>query len=164
MSERVYSYFAYDGEAELPEEGVASFRDEPHYFWLREALLHPGQGLFDIAPIDAGLLSLVIEAEDMWHAWDLDYHAGRVELASHPAKAGINPRFVTLKSEISHAASVLRGSSFSTMGLFAATESFLTLAARLAGQRWPVVGMHSAELEVTWSDVQSPRPSEKTRA
>ncbi|MGK6310287.1 hypothetical protein [Variovorax sp. DT-64] len=112
MAERVYSYFDYDGEVELPEEGVADFGGAPHYFWLRESSSTPGRGIFDLAPIGVTLLADVVEAEAIWHAWDLDYHAGRVELDCHPMRSGVNLHFADLMRDISTAASLLREDAF----------------------------------------------------
>ncbi|WP_143042593.1 hypothetical protein [Variovorax sp. YR634] len=152
MAERVYSYFDYDGEIELPWEGVADFAGMPHYFWLHESSSTPRSGIFDLAPVDATLLSRVVEMEAIWHAWDLDYHAGKVALDSHPLRSGVNPQFVNLKIEISNAAYLLRDATFRRRAIFRATEAFLALASRFEGKRWPIPGFHSATLEVCWSN------------
>ena len=44
MADRIHTYFSYDGETELPEEGVADFNGQLHYFWLRQCLTEPRNG------------------------------------------------------------------------------------------------------------------------
>lgn len=149
-TERVYSYFDYDGEVELPEEGVADCGGTPHYFWLCEGSSTPGHGTYDLAPINAILLAKVIEAEAIWHTWDLDYHAGRVELESHPIRSGVNLQFANLIQEISAAASRLRPDAYRRAATFSPTEAYLAYASQFQGKRWPVPGLYSATLEVSW--------------
>lgn len=150
VSEQVYSYFDYDGETELPEEGVADFRGAPHYFWLRKDL-DARHGVFDIVPIDDALLSRVVESQSIFHAWDVDYHAGRVELETHPMRPGMNDRFVTLRREICDAASALREKAFQQNGLFSPAPSWVKHSSQFAGRRWPIPGLYSFILEVTWA-------------
>ncbi|MDM0086621.1 hypothetical protein [Variovorax sp. J2P1-31] len=152
-TERVYSYFDYDGEVELPEEGVADCGGAPHYFWLREGSSTPRHGIYDLAPIDAILLAKVVEAEAIWHAWDLDYHAGRVELDSYPMRSGVNLHFSNLMREISAAASRLCVDTFRRGATFMPTQAYLADASQFQGKRWPAPGLHSATFEVSWLNV-----------
>ncbi|QXI26144.1 hypothetical protein [Pseudomonas vanderleydeniana] len=149
-TERVYSYFGYDGEIELPEEGVADCGGVPHYFWLREGSSTPEHGIYDLAPIDVILLDKVVEAEAIWRAWDLDYHAGKVELDSHPRRPGVNLRFANLIHEISAASSRLRADAFRRGAIFRPTQAYQVHASQFQGKRWPAPGLYSATLEVSW--------------
>src|SRR6478736_4926602 len=106
MPERIHHYYGYDGEAELPEEGIADFNGQPHYFWLRQ-FIDTCIGQFALAPADPELLAWAAEVEALWHKWDVEYHAGRVELATHPMRPGNNPRFVDLMEKIQQRAQSL---------------------------------------------------------
>src|SRR5262245_46784233 len=108
MPDRVLHYFSYDGEIDLPEEGIADVNGRPHYFWLREEGSEPRTAFFDLAPVDPDLLGWVTEVHAIWHEWDLAYHAGRVDLASHPGRAGNHPRFADLTARIEGRAIALR--------------------------------------------------------
>ncbi|MGE8453169.1 MAG: hypothetical protein ACN6OP_21660, partial [Pseudomonadales bacterium] len=66
MRNPVLTYFVYDGEMELPEEGVAIRSGRPHYFWLRDPLPVLGTAVFDIVPIDQPFLEAVSEFETIW--------------------------------------------------------------------------------------------------
>lgn len=150
MRDRVLTYFGYDGEIELPEEGVAVYNGEPHYFWLRTALPEPRTAIFDIAPIDQRLLDAVTEYEAIWRKWDLSYHAGEVELSTHPLLEGNNPRYAALVEQIGTRAEALRKIAHQKRGLIDVSEKHILDTQRYAGKQWPYPGMRSAELEVTW--------------
>lgn len=152
MRDPVLTYFVYDGEIELPEEGVAIYNGEPHYFWLRTPLPEPRTAIFDIAPIDQCLLDTVTEYEATWRKWDFSYHAGEVELSTHPALEGNNPRYSALVEQIGTRAKALRKIAHQKRGLIEVSEKYMLDTRRYAGTKWPVPGMRSAELEVTWED------------
>jgi hypothetical protein len=152
MAERIRHYFSYDGETELPEEGVADYHGRPHYFWLRESLAERRTGVFDLALIDSELLGWVDEAGAMWHEWDVAYHAGEVEVTTHPKIAGNNPRFVELAAQIEQRAQALRGNSTSVVGVIHTSPEYLELIRPFSGQRWPIPGLYSPVLEVTWRE------------
>ena len=150
MRDPVITYFDYDGELELPEEGVAICDGSPHYFWLREPLPEPGSAIFDIAPIAKSLLALVSEYESIWRDWDRAYHSGEVELSTHPIVEGNNPRFVELSKHISAQAAELHKMARPRPGVVELSGRFLALSREHAGKRWPIPGFTSAELEITW--------------
>ncbi len=150
MRDLVLTYFVYDGEIELPEEGVAICNGEPHYFWLRTPLPEPGTAIFDVAPIDQRLLDAVTEYEAIWRKWNFSYHAGEVELSTHPLLEGNNPRYSALVEQIGTRAKALRKIAQQKRGLIELSEKYISDTHRYAGKKWPILGMRSAELEVTW--------------
>jgi hypothetical protein len=150
MAQRIYAYFSYDGETDLPEEGVADFRGSPHYFWLRQCSAEPKTGLFDLAPISPEILALVNERQEIWHQWDLAYHAGEVELATHPARTGNHPRYLELSEQLAQRVATLPSTATAVSGTVGTTQEYLERMRPFAGQKWPVPGTYSPELEVTW--------------
>lgn len=154
MAQRIYTYFSYDGETDLPEEGVADFHGTPHYFWLRRCSTEPNIGLFDLAPVDSELLAMVNEQQAIWHQWDLAYHAGEVELTTHPARAGNNQRYVELSTQVAQRVASLPKTENSVVGEVRATKEYVERMRPFIGQKWPAPGTHSPELEVTWREEQ----------
>ena len=53
--------------------------------------------------IDPEALSLTLEPEEIWRAWNSAFHRGDVALSTHPALPGQNPRFteITRRLEMS---------------------------------------------------------------
>jgi hypothetical protein len=149
MPERIHHYYGYDGETELPDEGIADFNGQPHYFWLRQSI-EPCTGLFDLAPADPELLVWAAETEAVWHHWDVEYHAGLVELDTHPMRPGNNPRFIELMEKIQNRARALSASSRKGVGVVRVSPAFLEHSRQFAGQKWPIPGMYSANLGVIW--------------
>jgi len=152
MPDRIHTYFSYDGETGLPEEGVADFHGQPHYFWLRQSSAEPRCGLFDLAPVDLELLEWARELEAIWHEWDPAYHAGKVELATHPVRAGSNPRYAELSAQVAQRARALHSTTSPVVGLVSTSAEYLARMRPFVGQKWPVPGTYSPELEVTWRD------------
>lgn len=152
MPDRIHTYFSYDGETDLPKEGVADFHGQPHYFWLRQCSTEPRCGLFDLAPVDLELLTWARELEAIWHKWDLAYHAGKVELATHPLRAGNNHRYVELSAQVAQRAQALRSTARAVVGLVSTSAEYLSRMRPFDGQKWPVPGTYSPELEVTRRD------------
>ena len=150
MRNPVLTYFVYDGEMELPEEGVAIHSGRPHYFWLRDPLPVLGTAVFDIVPIDQPFLEAVSEFETIWREWDLAYHAGEVELSTHPGIQGNNLRFLELQEQIATQAEDLHSAAHQQRGLVKLSERYLAEARRHGGKKWPIPGMRSAELEIVW--------------
>jgi len=150
MAERVHTYFSYDGEAGLPEEGIVNFNGVPHYFWLNQCCPEPHFGIFELAPASPALLSLSKEHDAIWRKWDLAYHAGEVELDTHPMRAGNNPRFAQLSAQIDECAAALRTKSIRATGVVSTATDYLEKMRPFVGMKWPVPGTYSAELEITW--------------
>ncbi|WP_157257175.1 hypothetical protein [Methyloversatilis discipulorum] len=150
MAERIHTYFSYDGETDLPKEGIADFQGKPHYFWLSQCSSEPRAGLYELAPIDAELLALARERESIWHEWDLAYHAGKVGLATHPIQPGNSPRYVELTAQIAQRAEVIRATTRTAIGTVSTSADYLDRMRPFVGQKWPVPGTYSPELEVEW--------------
>ena len=152
MSERIHTYFSYDGETGLPEEGIADFGGRPHYFWLNQCTSEPHCGLFDLAPADVELFAMARELEAIWHEWDLAYHAGKKELKTHPLRSGNNPRYVELSAQVSRRAEALRSMAKVATGVISTSAEYLARMQPFAGKKWPVPGTYSLELEGTWRE------------
>lgn len=150
MEDPVITYFDYDYETELPEEGVTIYDGKPHYFWLCIQLPEPRTAIFDITPIEQSLLDAVSEFEAIWRKWDFAYHAGEVELHTHPGLQGNSPRFAELKEEIASQAKALRSDAHQKCGKVELSENYVMETQQHVGKKWPVPGMRSAELVVVW--------------
>lgn len=150
MRDRVLTYFDFDGETELPVEGVAIHNGSPHYFWLRDPLPKPRTAIFDLAPIDQSLVQAVSELETIWRKWDFAYHSGEVALSTHPGVKGNNPRYTELQEQISAQANELHKVAYQRRGQIELSEQYLSETSQHTGKKWPVLGMRSAELEVPW--------------
>lgn len=150
MKDRIRHYFGYDGEIELPEEGIADFLGQPHYFWLVQGLMDERAGEFEIAPVGPELLDHVNEIGAIWHAWDVAYHAGTVELSSHPMQPGSNPRYVELIARVEQSALVLRQDAIPIVGAVSTSPEYLAHVQQFVGQKWPAPGTCSPVLEIEW--------------
>jgi hypothetical protein len=150
MASPIYSYFDYDGETELPEEGLVDYQGRPHYFWVRDYLGEPATAIFDVAPADQALILAITEQEAIWRHWDAAYHAGETELETHPARPGNNPRFSELALSIQELARALRVSARPIEGVVSVTAQYQKRMQTFVGHKWPCPGMRSAELEITW--------------
>ena len=150
MQYPVITYFDYDAETELPDEGVAIYNGKPHYFWLRTPLPKPRTAEFDITPIEQSLFDAVSEFEAIWRKWDFAYHGGEVELHTHPGVQGNSPRFADLKEKIASQAKALRSDAHQKCGKIELSENYVMETHQRVGKKWPVSGMRSAELAVVW--------------
>ena len=86
----------YDG----PRSGIATFQGEPHYFWCDFENVQYGHEVFKLAPIAPDLLAIATENWAIYRAWELKFHSGLVESASHPGHGGIDQRYDELNERI----------------------------------------------------------------
>jgi hypothetical protein len=153
--EPVHFYGEYDGEIELPESGVAEFKGKPHYFWL-SAYRHEGPRCaeFELAPVSPEAFPLVVEQAGIWRRWELAYHGGEVPLETWPALPADRDADTRLRAffEADHASS--RKHVFRRVGTFQTSATYEEEMAGLPAKKWPVPGWYSAELQVTWSEVE----------
>jgi hypothetical protein len=56
--------------------------------------------LFELRPIDEETLRLAVEDWAIWLRWEEAFHAGRVDLSTHPALPDERPRHEQLKALI----------------------------------------------------------------
>ena len=87
----------YDG----PRSGIADFNGSPDYFSC-ELCAVDGEYLdkFKLAPIDIAFLCIAKENWAIYKKWEAKFHAGLVELNSHPGHGGIDERYDELEMEL----------------------------------------------------------------
>ena len=81
--ERVYTMTDfYDG----PRRGVANYQGRPHFYdseWQNDS--SADDDAFLLTPISEALLELALEDWEIWRRWEVAFHEGRTDSASHPA-------------------------------------------------------------------------------
>jgi len=79
----------YDG----PELGVADYRGIPHVYEKQfDTDQDDYSNRFLLSEIEPKLLSLILEAWEIWLRWDTAYRQGEVDVRTHPALPEERPR------------------------------------------------------------------------
>jgi hypothetical protein len=87
----------YDG----PRLGVAELNGVPHIYEAEFDHSTDEYGdMYFLTPIDADLLSLLLEDWDIWRHWDIAYKLNEVTVESHPALPEERKRHEELKRAI----------------------------------------------------------------
>lgn len=87
----------YDGV----RSGIADYTGQPHYFnCLFDEGVNDFSDDFELTPIDRELLVLAQEQWDIYRAWELEFHSGRVDKDTHPGNRGVNGRYDELEDLI----------------------------------------------------------------
>ena len=72
----------YDG----PREGVANFRDQPHFY---DCIFDEGNDeysdLYHLTPLSQRIFELAKEDWAIWKKWESAFHSGKASVESHPA-------------------------------------------------------------------------------
>jgi hypothetical protein len=82
-----------------PRKGIADYKGKPH---LYECIFDEGKDeyteSFRLAPVGAKAFQLAMEDWAIWKRWELAYHAGKVDILTHPALPHERERKMELKS------------------------------------------------------------------
>lgn len=142
--ERVYTVHDwYDG----PRAGFADFAGHPHAYvarWRED--LDDWESEYQLSPISAGELVLVLEDWAIWQRWERAFRAGETAQTTHPALPHDAERHAELAPQIARLLEADQGGAVRALGKFRAT-----------GGRPADVHLPSSErqLEVLWTVLSS---------
>ena len=118
----------YDG----PRRGIANFNGQPHlYDCVFADEKQDYSNLYRLTPVSEELFLLALEDWTIWKRWELAFHAGEVNLDSHPALPAERDRHLYLQSLLDEqlktdtAGCLLRAGAFANAGTKAAAKGIL---------------------------------------
>ena len=96
--ERVFTVTDYhDG----PRKGIANHEGEPHFY---ECIFAEGEDeyseLFRLTPLGTDTFQLAMEDWAIWRRWEEVFHAGNVDISTHPALPHETARHEELKQTL----------------------------------------------------------------
>ncbi|QQS04447.1 MAG: hypothetical protein IPK50_19475 [Fibrobacterota bacterium] len=156
-SKLIYSLEIFQSEDDyddLPERGFADFEGRPYFMaFNQERSEFPLRLIYGMSEISQEILEQVVEIQKIWHQWELDYHGGFVDLATHPFQLGVKPTCKSLYDQVEQSVASLTPEFF-IQATFHTSEEWLAAMAQHAGKRWPIPGSYSRDIEIVWGDRQ----------
>jgi hypothetical protein len=96
--ERIYAIWDY---FEGPRSGIADYLGVPHHFVNDfDEDKEDYTDKFTLRPIDNTTLQMIQRQWDIWRSWELAFHNGQRDKASHPALPGQDETYAQLGIEI----------------------------------------------------------------
>lgn len=100
-----------------PREGVADYKGKPHVFTrVFDEDLDDYSDFFLLTPITEEEFHLIMEGNEIWKRWVMDFEERLVPLSSHPCLPEERARYEEIKALTQHLFDANQTSSLSVMG------------------------------------------------
>lgn len=106
----------YDG----PRKGIANYQGRPHFYdcVFDEASDGDYSDLFQLTPVDKEIFELAMEDWGIWRRWEIAFHAGKADIATHPALPHETKRHTELKILLDKSLVTDNSKAFAVIGQF----------------------------------------------
>jgi hypothetical protein len=105
----------YDG----PRKGIANYHGRPHFYdCVFDESNDDYSDLFQLTPVDTEIFELAMEDWDIWRRWEIAFHTGKADIATHPALAHETKRHAELKMLLDKSLVTDPSKAFAAVGQF----------------------------------------------